>query len=300
MPMWAAQRAPLPGGRWHLQHGPIDIVIAAEGDADAVAAAHAAAWVRFQPLLGDLVAELPRLRQPVDAAGNPLRGLVARRMWAACAPLRAAAGGFLTPMAAVAGAVAQELIAAYQRPGITRAWVNNGGDIALHLAPGQSARVGLMADLSRFDAEALARTVAGNLRTDAGFTVAHASPVRGVATSGWRGRSQSLGIADSVTVLAATAADADAAATVVANAVNLDDARIQRAPASSLRDDSDLGERLVTVAVPLLPPAVVQRALDAGLQLARTCRPAGCIHAALLVCQGSLARLAPLGALELV
>jgi ApbE superfamily uncharacterized protein (UPF0280 family) len=221
-------------------------------------------------------------------------------MWAACAPLRAAADGFLTPMAAVAGAVAQELIAAYQRPGITRAWVNNGGDIALHLAPGQSARVGLMADLSRFDAEALARTVAGNLRTDAGFTVAHASPVRGVATSGWRGRSQSLGIADSVTVLAATAAEADAAATVVANAVNLDDARIQRAPASSLRDDSDLGERLVTVAVPLLPPAAVQQALDAGLQLARQLQARGCIHAALLVCQGSLARLAPVGALELV
>lgn len=300
MPMWAAQRAPLPGGRWHLQHGPIDIVIAAEGDADAVAAAHAAAWVRFQPLLGDLVAELPRLRQPVDAAGNPLRGLVARRMWAACAPLRAAAGGFLTPMAAVAGAVAQELIAAYQRPGITRAWVNNGGDIALHLAPGQSARVGLVADLSRFDADALARTVTGNLRTDAGFSVAHASPVRGVATSGWRGRSHSMGIADSVTVLAATAAEADAAATVVANAVNLDDARIQRAPASSLRDDTDLGERLVTVAVPPLPPTAVQQALDAGLQVARHLQARGHIHAALLVCQGSLARLAPVGALELV
>jgi len=300
MPMWAAQRAPLPGGRWHLQHGPIDIVIAAEGDADAVAAAHAAAWVRFQPLLGDLVAELPRLRQPVDAAGNPLRGLVARRMWAACAPLRAAAGGFLTPMAAVAGAVAQELIAAYQRPGITRAWVNNGGDIALHLAPGQSARVGLVADLSRFDADALARTVTGNLRTDAGFSVAHASPVRGVATSGWRGRSHSMGIADSVTVLAASAAQADAAATVVANAVNVDDARIQRAPASSLRDDSDLGDRLVTVAVPPLAPAAVQQALDAGLQVARQLQARGCIHAALLVCQGSLARLAPIGALELV
>ena len=42
------------------------------------------------------------------------------------------------------------------------------------------------------------------------------SPVRGVATSGWRGRSHSLGIADSVTVLAATAAMADAAATVIA------------------------------------------------------------------------------------
>lgn len=300
MPMWAAQRAPLPGGRWHLQHGPIDIVVAAEGDADAVAAAHDAAWVRFQPLLAELVTELPLLRQAVVAGDNPLQRPVARRMWAACATLRAAAGGFLTPMAAVAGAVAQELITAYQRPGITRAWVNNGGDIALHLAPGQSARVGLVADLSRFDADALARTVTGNLRTDAGFSVAHASPVRGVATSGWRGRSHSMGIADSVTVLAASAAQADAAATVVANAVNVDDARIQRAPASSLRDDSDLGDRLVTVAVPPLAPAAVQQALDAGLQVARQLQARGCIHAALLVCQGSLARLAPIGALELV
>jgi hypothetical protein len=125
--MWAAQRAVLPGGRWHFQHGPIDIVISAEGDAQAVAAAHDAAWACFQPLLAGLVAELPLLRQPVAAAGtHPLQGVVARRMWAACAPLRHAADGFITPMAAVAGAVAQELIAAYQRPGIHRAWVNNG------------------------------------------------------------------------------------------------------------------------------------------------------------------------------
>ncbi len=310
--MWSAQRAPLPGGRWHFQQGPIDIVIAAEGDAAVVAAAHAAAWARFQPLLAELVAELPLLRQPVAAnpaaasanpaagSANPLRGPVARRMWSACAALRQAAQGFITPMAAVAGAVAQELIAAYHQPGITRAWVNNGGDIALHLAPGQSARVGLVADLARFDTEALACTLAGSLRTDACFTVQHGSPVRGVATSGWRGRSQSLGIADSVTVLAATAAQADAAATVIANAVNIDDGRILRAAASSLRDHSDLGERLVTVAVPALPPALVQQALQAGLASARCLQQQGLVHAVLLACQGSLARLAPAGALELV
>ncbi len=297
----AAQRALLPGGRWHFQHGPIDIVIDADGDSAAVQAAHAAAWARFQPLLPELVAELPLLRRPVVAGGaNPLQGPVARRMWAACAPLRAAAQGFITPMAAVAGAVAQELIGAYQRPGITRAWVNNGGDIALHLALGASARVGLFADLSRFGADALARTAAGLLRTDAGFAVLHADPVRGVATSGWRGRSHSRGIADSVTVLAATAAMADAAATVIANAVDVDEACIQRAPASSLRDDSDLGERLVTVAVPPLPAALVQLAVQLGLACARSLQQRGLVHAALLVCQGSLARLPALQALELV
>lgn len=298
--MSGAQRARLPVGRWHFQHGPIDLVIGAEGQPDAVAAADAAAWARFQTVLAELVAELPHLRQPVPAAPGecPLQGPVARRMWSACMPLRDEAAGFITPMAAVAGAVAQELIGCYQRPGIARAWVNNGGDIALHLAPGASARVGLYADLANFDAAAAARTADGNLRTDAGFTVHADDPVRGVATSGWRGRSQSRGIADAVTVLAASAAMADAAATVIANAVDVDDARIQRQPANALRDDSDLGERLVTVAVPPLPPALVGQALQRGLACARRLQSQGRVHAVLLVCQGSLARLPAVPALE--
>ena len=306
--MSPASRAPLPGGRWFFQHGPIDIVIGAEGEPAAVAAALAAAWARFETVLAELVAELPLLRQPVaassadqaDPVANPLRGAIARRMWAACAPLRAEAQGFITPMAAVAGAVAQELIAHVNRPGVQRAWVNNGGDIALHLAPGSQASVGLFADLSHFDAEAALRTAAGHLRTDAGFAVHAACPVRGVATSGWRGRSHSRGIADSVTVLAASAALADAAATVIANAVDVDDAAINRRPASSLRDDSDLGERLVTVAVPPLAAAQVQQALQRGQAVAQRLQARGLVHAALLVCQGSLARVQPAAALELV
>ena len=297
-----AQRARLPDGRWHFQHGPIDIVIGAEGVAAAVEAAHEAAWARFSTVLTDLVAELPLLRQPVlaHASANPLRGDVARRMWATCAPLVADAAGFITPMAAVAGAVAQTLVVAYQRPGVMRSWVNNGGDIALHLAPGSSARVGLFADLSRFDGEALQRTTTGTLRTDAGFVVRADNPVRGVATSGWRGRSLSRGIADSVTVLAAHAAMADAAATVIANAVNLADRAILRRPANQVRDDSDLGEILVTVDVPALSPDRLEQALQQGVSVARRLQARGLVHAVLLVCQGSLARLDALPALELV
>ena len=298
-----AQCQPLPGGRLHFQHGPIDIVIGADGDAQALAAAHAAAWARFQTVLAELVAELPRLRQPVVAgrppdrpAINPLQGVIARRMWAACAPLRSQADGFITPMAAVAGAVAQELVQHYQRAGIHLAWINNGGDIALHLAPGAQARVGLYADLSRLDAQALAGCAAGTLHPDAQFVLQADHPVRGVATSGWRGRSQSRGIADSVTVLAATAAMADAAATVIANAVNVQHPGIARRPASSLRDDSDLGDIAVTVAVPALPPAVVQAALQAGLACAQRLQASGWVQAALLVCQGHMLRLAPVQA----
>ena len=275
-----AQRKPMDAQRWHFQHGPIDLVISADGDAAALASAHAAAWQRFEQVLPELVQELPLLRQAVSSKATdcPLKGPVARRMWQACRPY---AMDFITPMAAVAGSVAQEIIACYQRPGIARAWVNNGGDIAMHLSPGQSLKVGLYADIARLDVAQLQ----DQLLLDGQFSVQAAIPVRGVATSGWRGRSFSMGIADSVTVLARTAAQADAAATVIANAVNVNDARVQRAPAASLKDDSDLGQRLVTTGVPPLAPALVLQALQAGLATARALQSEGLIDSALLVCQ---------------
>ncbi len=281
-----ATRQRLEDRRWHWQHGPIDIVAEAEGAPDAVAAAHEAAWQRFKTVLTELVAELPVLRQPVHTGSNPLRGPIARRMWAACAPF---APQFITPMAAVAGSVAQELIACYERPGITRAWLNNGGDIALHLTPGTSVRSGIVGDLQDyvFDSEQAAQ-LAGL------FDISSETPVRGIATSGWRGRSLSMGIADSGTVLAATAAHADAAATIIANAVNAEHPAIVRQPANQCRDDSDLGERLVTVDVPRLPPEVVQAALDAGAAIAHALQQRGLIWAALMVCQEQARRVEPL------
>ena len=218
----------LPGGRLHLQHGPIDIVAEAFGEPAAVRAAYARAAARFATVLAELVAELPALR--LDGAG--VTGPVARRMVAAVTPFHPA---FLTPMAAVAGAVAEEVLAVLTGPGITRAYANNGGDIALWLAPGESLTCAL--------------AVTGGMDR---VTVRAADPMRGIATSGWRGRSFSLGIADAVTVLARTAAMADAAATMIANAVDLDHPGIQRRPAHEVQSDSDLGHRLVTCAVPRL------------------------------------------------
>ena len=275
------QRALLPDQRWHFQHGPIDLLLWAEGAPDVVGCCHEAAWQRFQTVLQELVAELPLLRRPIPAApveADQPRGLIAQRMWQACAPYRA---DYITPMAAVAGAVAQEIIACYQRPGIARAWVNNGGDIALHLTAGHSLRLGLFADLARWPEAAQ-----GRLDCDAHWTLSANQPWRGVATSGWRGRSCSLGIADSVTVLADSAVQADAAATMIANAVNVSHPAILRQPAHSLHDDSDLGALLVTVDVPALPVEVVGQALEAGLARALRFQQQGLIGFAALFCQG--------------
>jgi hypothetical protein len=194
----------------------------------------------------------------------------------ACRPY-AESGTFITAMAAVAGSVAEELVAFFMRPGIARAYVNNGGDIALHLGAGQAFDVGVVAD----PALALAGApLAGR------FAIDCQSPVRGIATSGWRGRSFSLGIADSVTILATSAARADAAATILANAVDVDDARIVRLPASAVRDDSDLGDRLVVRAVPPLPASHVDAALARGATEAREEVDAGRIIGAVLSLQG--------------
>ena len=237
------------GRRWHFQHGPIDLVIEAFGAPDQVVAAYEAAWQRFKSILVELVSELPVLRAPT---GQPLSGAVARRMKAACERHR---GVFVTPMAAVAGAVADEVLAAMTAAAtLDRAYVNNGGDIAIHLAPGESFRTGIV--------------TLGAVPALDGFADISAG-VGGIATSGWRGCSLSLGIADSVTVLAASAAEADVAATLIANAVQMDDPAVHRQPASSLDADSDLGDRLVTVDVGTLSPEAVAVALERGLAAAR-------------------------------
>ena len=252
----------LPGGRLHLHHGPIDILAEAFGAPAAVRAAYTRAAARFATVLPELVAELPELR----SEGLLVEGVIARRMAAAVAPFRPA---FITPMAAVAGAVAEEVLAALVGLGISRAYANNGGDIALWLAPGERLTCAL--------------AISGGLDR---VTVASNDPVRGIATSGWRGRSFSLGIADAVTVVARTAAQADAAATMVANAVDLELPGIRRRPASEVQCDSDLGERLVTVAVPVLKAGERAAALAAGLRAAEKFRARGLIEGAALFLQG--------------
>lgn len=269
-------RARLDARRWHFQHGPIDLVLDAFGPEVAVAAAYERAWRRFATVLDELVAELPALRGEVARAAD-LRGAVARRMVAACLPYRDV---FVTPMAAVAGAVAEEILGAVVGDGeVSKAYVNNGGDIALHLGAGESFRIGLVADVDR------ATRHGHRVAVDGTFELTHALPVRGVATSGWRGRSWSLGIADSVTVLAATAAAADAAATMVANAVNIEHPAIRRRPAFEVDDNTDLGRLAVTVDVGPLPEDAVEAALANGARHAEALLARGLVWGAVIVLQ---------------
>ncbi|WP_425101805.1 UPF0280 family protein [Tropicibacter sp. S64] len=258
----------MPDGRLRLTHGPIDLIVSAEGDR--IEAAYRRAETAFGPVLSTLAAELPRLR---SAEGPEPDGLIARQMVAVVGRFGPV---FVTPMAAVAGAVADHVLRAILVPGhgLTSLHVNNGGDIALWTS-GPVLRVAVCDD-----------PVTGTLGARA--AIGPGDSIGGVATSGWRGRSHSLGIADAVTVLAETAALADAAATLIANAVDLPGhPGVTRVPAHHLSPDSDLGTRLVTTNVARLPPAKVAEALSRGQVVAQDYVEKGLIRAAYLSCQGA-------------
>jgi len=263
------------GRRVHMHDGPIDLILAADGSPSAVSASYGAAAHRFVEILDELCAELRLLRSRWIANSPEPVGPIARSMAAAVSPF--CDESFITPMAAVAGAVAEAVLAEMTRAArLDRAYVNNGGDIALHLSDGQQYTLGM---IEVPDSIALF----GSLRLTSNTIV------RGVATSGWRGRSFSLGIADAVTVLAASAAEADAAATIIANAVDLPGhPAIRRVPANEILADSDLGEIPVTRHVDSLSHAEIKEALQNGIQMAEQLRQRQLIHSAALTIQGNI------------
>lgn len=260
------------GKRLYLHDGPIDVILEAFGEADEQHRAYAAASRRFVTVLDELCQELPALRQPAGTRGTKMQEPIAQRMEIAVLPY--ASRWFITPMAAVAGAVAEELLAAMTSVAkLERAYVNDGGDIALHLEHGQF-HVGMID-------QPAAPSLFGSVMLDA------SQPIRGIATSGWRGRSFSLGIADAVTVLADRASMADAAATIIANAVDLPGhAAITRQPAREIASDSDLGDKMVTRAVGDLTIHDVECALAAGESVAQTLLGEKLIRAAALRLRG--------------
>ncbi|GLQ06633.1 UPF0280 family protein [Sneathiella chinensis] len=261
------------GRRLHLQHGPIDIIAEGVGPAAVVEQAYDQGMRFFGTILADLVSVLETLRTPIRPGPVPALDGVARSMWLAAH--RFSDNTFVTPMAAVAGAVAdavkQAMLAGCP---LEKLYANNGGDIALHLSGDALFRSGIVNDP---DAPSV----------DATLTLGAADGVGGIATSGWRGRSLSAGIADAVTVLADTAAHADVAATLIAGAVNVDSPRIARKPARQVRDETDLGDLPVTVQVDPLSPEEINMALDAGVRRAEQYMTAGLVTGVYLSLQGT-------------
>lgn len=259
--MQSAAVAMLPDGRrLHLHHGPIDLIVEAFG-AD-TAYAYQRTSDRFASVLDELVSELENLRKPIRQ-NRVFDGVIARRMQKSASLFLPE---FLTPMACVAGAVADTILSVLvDGQPFSKAYVNNGGDVAFYLNKGEHIEAAVAAEYP------------------AGITINAHEPYRGIATSGWRGRSFSFGIADSVSVVAANATIADAAATLIANHVDLPNhPGITRTPAVSLSPDSDLGARRVTTDVGPLTLDETTSALNRGAEFAGMLVRTGNIGGAIL------------------
>lgn len=241
--------------RLQLRQGPIDLTIQAFGNQSEIALAYLQASKCFENILPRLVGEIDILRGQITQNSIVPEGIVANAMHSAA--LNFSSSHFVTPMIAVAGSVSDYVLGQMtEGRKLSKAFVNNGGDIALYLSPGTTFDVGICSN-----------PISGTVESH--INIRALDQIGGIATSGWRGRSHSMGIADAVTVLACDAATADVAATLVANATNLPyHPQIERQPAITLAPDSDLGEQLVTTHVGQLTDSEINQALLQGRLLA--------------------------------
>ena len=137
--------------------------------------------------------------------------------------------------------------------GAAVAVANNGGDVALRLAPGQSLRLRTVIDLRTGETSQPALIQAG-------------AGIGGICTSGLGGRSFTRGIAESVTVFAARANVADALATHLANCSFIDSPRVASTLAVNLDPQTDIPELEVVTATDILPEEELHRAITQVLE----------------------------------
>ena len=179
----------------------------------------------------------------------------------------------LTPLAAVAGAASDVVADFLTGRGATKIIVDNGGDIAIRLEQGEEARVGVKTEID-------AQRPAYLLRIDA------AANIGGVTTSGLGGRSFTKGIASAVTVVAADAALADAAATAIGNATRVEDPAIKRYLPETIYPDTDIAGEYVTAEVGELSVQKIHAALQRGFQEACRIQREGHIKGVFIVVKG--------------
>ena len=255
--VWKAPTGMLKRQSIQVSYGPMELGIQIEGSEETGTRCRLELPVFAKGLIREVTDFLPLLKLK---SGDLLikdrwPGVVKRMIEAS----RKIAPGELTPMAAVAGAVADEMmgrILELSAGAVTQVLVNNGGDMALY-SPLQGVRVGIKG-ITRRDGRPFILRLRGR------------ETAYGLATSGWRGRSVSRGIADAVVVVAPASAAADAAATYIGNAVGDDKiACVTRQKAGDLDPASDIPDVAVTVACGKLTEAEKERAIANGMKAAK-------------------------------
>lgn len=227
----------LEDGRVFFDYGPASMVVTARRGDEELSALAAAAFPFLRDSLAEIAGALPILRQfPKGMDYSELTGLprvMAESVVATGEPT-------LTPMAAVAGTVADAVADWLFARGADLVAVNNGGDVALRLGEGRSIRMGILPDLNGRVTDVV------EIRAEDG--------IGGVCTSGLGGRSLTRGVAGGVTVFSRRCALADACATHIANCSYIESPRVHTCLAGDIEPESDIASlRIVTAVEPLLP-----------------------------------------------
>lgn len=266
-------------GQIYLEYGPLNMVIGG--------------WRRGEPLSAELdeaaavaVHHLEDLSRVPDRTGVSLSGEGKDKKTPVildfppvfsymCAAVKATGDHSLTPMAAVAGAIADLTVEALSGWGATKAFVNNGGDIALEVGSEEKIVVGIVSSLARGE---VTHTLA----------LTSEECIGGVATSGYGGRGFTKGVADAVVILAGNARLADACATLVANATLVETPEVLQVKAETLDPQTDLVGQMVTKEVRVLPPKIVEEALKKGERAALRLFEKGLIKGSFIFIQGEM------------
>lgn len=256
----------------YVEVGPASLVIRGEKNGRAHAFLRHDVESLVAGVLRDIREYLPVLRQKAHRIRN-VSALpeVAKRMTAAA---KTVSETTLTPMAAVAGAVADMVKEHFAAQGLDLLMVNNGGDLSIFNATGRVLTVGI-----------------GDIMTGKATPyVMRLKDMRniGMATSGFGGRSLTAGIADTVTAVAGTGAVADAAATHICNRTVIEAGSVVRKAAALIDPETDIPDEHVTVEVGPLTDALVGEALGRGLEAARDLRDSNIIDYAVITLRAGI------------
>jgi ApbE superfamily uncharacterized protein (UPF0280 family) len=259
-------------GKMFLEIGPASLVIIGEKDGEPYEFQKEKLVQKVKSILGEIREFLPVLKQKAYKIKNTKHMPdVPRKMVEAVKAIDEAS---LTPMAAVAGAVADAIKKFLKNEGLDLVSVNNGGDISIFNKKGRCLKIDI-----------------GDIHTG------ESSPYMlnieqlidfGLATSGFGGRSFTLGLADSVTVIAATGAVADAAATFICNCTNTESDQVVRQKASEIDSLTDIPDDNVTIIIGQLNDRDILKALDNGLSIAANNKNKKHIYDAILKLRGHM------------
>lgn len=272
----AAELARLGEGRVLAQYGPMRLVISAESETgpDDRLAGDAGRWAFG--LLPRLAPALEIFRRPGARFTPDFDEPLLNQMVAAVNLVSPFGAPDLGPMATVAGVVAEAVAQHLQEAGAVKAIVDNGGDLAIYLAPGREATVGIRRGVKEPE-PIYALTLDGDRRS-----------FWGVCSSGFGGRSLTRGVADTALCVAASTPVADAAATALGNACDVDSPKIKRVLAEVLRPETDIPGLTVTASVGALTAEEATRALRSALAFGQRLVDAKILLGALVVLNGQM------------